>query len=65
MMFMVKVGAVISLKKWDPITWDGGVWEDPIEVDYLNPSILKGLLHLRRSLHPQQKTFSYHHTLKY
>lgn len=34
---MVKVGTLIG-KAWDPVTWDGDVWEDPVEAENFEPS---------------------------
>ena len=33
----VKVRALIG-KEWDPITWDGDVWEDPVEIENFESS---------------------------
>jgi hypothetical protein len=38
----VKVRALIG-KEWDPITWDGDVWEDPVEVENFESSDSQGL----------------------
>lgn len=34
-------------KEWDPRTWDGDVWEDPIEAKNFKPQNLKSFSHLR------------------
>ncbi|XP_052048775.1 Friend virus susceptibility protein 1-like [Apodemus sylvaticus] len=33
---------VLTGKEWDPITWDGDVWEDPIEVENFESSDSQG-----------------------
>jgi hypothetical protein len=37
----VKVRALIG-KEWDPITWDGDVWEDPVEAEHFESSDSQG-----------------------
>jgi hypothetical protein len=37
----VKVRALIG-KEWDPITWDGDVWEDPVEAENFESSDSRG-----------------------
>ena len=36
-MSTVKIRALIG-KEWDPITWDGDVWEDPVEAENFESS---------------------------
>jgi hypothetical protein len=38
----VKVRALI-VKEWDPITWDGDVWEDPVEAENFESSDSQGV----------------------
>lgn len=47
---MVTVKALIC-EEWDPVTWGGDEWEDPIRVENFE-RMLKGLSYLRKkSLH--------------
>ncbi|XP_026641285.1 Friend virus susceptibility protein 1-like [Microtus ochrogaster] len=39
----VKVRALVG-KEWDPVTWDGDVWEDPIKAENFEPSDSQGLI---------------------
>ena len=29
-------------REWDPITWEGDVWEDPVEIDNFESSDFQG-----------------------
>jgi hypothetical protein len=40
-MLAVQVRALIG-KEWDPITWDGDVWEDPVETENFESSDSQG-----------------------
>ena len=47
----VKVRALLG-KEWDPVTWDGDVWEDAIEAENFEPSDSQGFSLPKGSVSP-------------